>query len=75
MYRIYSETISSADQVRYQYWAKFTEHADPKPLAALNDKSRFDAEDRYNVSKLLNLYSVRELANYTGSDINVNVVK
>ena len=75
MYGLHLECISSTDQARYQYWAKFSEHTDPKPLAALNDKSRFDAEDRYNVSKLLNLYSVRELANYTGSDINVNVVK
>jgi hypothetical protein len=37
--------------------------------------SKFDAGDRYNVTKLINLFMVREIGKLAGPEIIVNVVK
>ncbi|PRP88984.1 short-chain dehydrogenase [Planoprotostelium fungivorum] len=43
-------------------WTKFPEHTHPDPIAALNDPKRtVTIGDRYNVSKLLNVYMTRYL--------------
>ena len=56
------------------YSAIFAEHTDPHPIHALNDKSRFVPSDRYNVSKLLDIYLAREIAKRAGLNVVVNVV-
>jgi len=43
-------------------WSKFPEQDDPSPVAALNDQSRHLPSDRYMVSKLLDVFFTRELA-------------
>ena len=55
--------------------AKFIERNSDKVIAALNDETRFDGGDRYNTTKLLNIYSGRELAHLGGNNVVVNVVK
>ncbi|KAL8280529.1 hypothetical protein RQP46_007177 [Phenoliferia psychrophenolica] len=56
------------------FWSTFTQHADPHPITALNDAAHFDGKDRYNVSKLLNVFLARKLAAAAGDDVVVNVV-
>lgn len=56
------------------FWTKFKESSDPHPIHALNDKSRFDGKDRYNVSKLLNIYLAREVGALASDKVVVNVV-
>lgn len=43
------------------FWSKFQEHTAPNSIEALNDKSIFNAQDRYLVSKLLDMFITREL--------------
>jgi len=57
------------------FWSKFKEAKnDQHPIHALNDKSKFDGNDRYNVSKLLNLFLVREIGQIATDKVVVNVV-
>ncbi|BFZ63025.1 hypothetical protein YB2330_004137 [Saitoella coloradoensis] len=44
------------------FWAKFPEQDAERPLAALNDQSRFLGQDRYFISKLLDLIVARKIA-------------
>lgn len=43
-------------------WAKFKQQDAPTLLAALNDESQADMGDRYNLSKLLDIFITREIA-------------
>lgn len=43
-------------------WAKFPQQDAPTLLAALNDKSQADFQDTYNMSKLLDIFMTREIA-------------
>ena len=56
------------------FWSTFTQHADAHPITSLNDKTKFDAKDRYQVSKLLNVFLARKLAALAGDSVVVNVV-
>jgi hypothetical protein len=51
--------------------AKFKGHDSEKPFAFLNTKKNFDANDRYYVSKLLNVFMARELGALAGSSVIV----
>eukprot|EP01111_Echinosteliopsis_oligospora_P011740 TRINITY_DN3936_c0_g1_i1.p1 TRINITY_DN3936_c0_g1~~TRINITY_DN3936_c0_g1_i1.p1 ORF type:complete len:335 (-),score=69.72 TRINITY_DN3936_c0_g1_i1:33-1037(-) len=44
------------------------------PIAALNDKSRSDIQDRYQVSKLLNVYMARKIASLIKSPIAIHLL-
>lgn len=45
------------------YWAKFPQHSAPSILSALDDQTQWvNGNERYNVSKLLDLYLAREIA-------------
>ena len=47
----------------FTHWmAKFEERKEKNTLASLADEKKANMEDRYNVSKLLGMYSVRKLA-------------
>jgi hypothetical protein len=44
------------------YMAGFPEHTAPKPISALNDQARFRSLDRYQVTKLIEVYIVQKIA-------------
>ena len=44
------------------YRARFTENNQSKPLAALNDSTKFDGSDRYSTTKLLDVFLARKIA-------------
>jgi retinol dehydrogenase-12 len=55
------------------YWAAWKgEHE--HPLDELNDKTKYQRGDRYNVSKLINIFLAREIGKLAGEDVVVNVV-
>lgn len=46
------------------HWTPFIENESPRPVERLNDKSAFLVNDRYLVSKLLDLFITREIGNF-----------
>lgn len=56
------------------FWSNFKEGKDAHPIHALNDHKRFNSGDRYNVSKLLNLYLARDIGARASNRVVVNVV-
>lgn len=56
------------------YMAHFKESADDHPIVALNEEGRFNVGDRYLVTKLLDLFLAREIAQLASNGIVVNVV-
>lgn len=56
------------------YWAQFTNGKSEHPVQELNDKSKFDGSQRYNVSKLLVIFIIRELAKRASENVVVNCV-
>lgn len=44
------------------FWSKFPQQDAPTLLAALNDESQALMSDRYNLSKLLDIFITREIA-------------
>lgn len=54
-------------------WAKLKQQDEPSILAALNDKSKADNNDLYNLSKLLDVFMAREIAALPAArKVNVN---
>jgi retinol dehydrogenase-12 len=56
------------------FFTSFPEGATPHPLATLSDPNQFRRFDRYNVTKLINIFLARELAKLAGPNIVVNSV-
>lgn len=59
-----SRADREANPVTVHYWANFPQHASPEPLLkTLNQLETYvDGQERYNVSKLLDVYIAREIA-------------
>lgn len=55
-------------------YAKFKAGKADHPIHALNDKAQFDGNDRYNESKLLNIFITRDISKIASSKIIVNTV-
>jgi len=60
-------TVSPKDWSPYapfvvHFYAKFKVHQNSKPIQALNDQTLFDAHDRYQTTKLLDVFMAREFA-------------
>ncbi|KAL0480363.1 hypothetical protein AKO1_007078 [Acrasis kona] len=58
------------------YWTPFVERQAPNIFERLNDESKFDAKDRYNVSKLLDVLLTKALSNHmrTKQDEKISVM-
>lgn len=56
------------------FWTSLPQRKEPSILAALADKSKADMADRYNVSKLLELFYVRALALHMKESKNPEIV-
>jgi hypothetical protein len=65
-------TITSSE---VRFWAKFPEKSaeEGKIFETLNDEKTARMADRYNVSKLLEVFAVREMGERTGSEPSVVV--
>lgn len=57
------------------FWAQFANGKSAHPVQELNDRSRFDGGQRYNVSKLLVIFIIRELAKRASENVVVNCVR
>ena len=57
------------------FWTKFVEAKNEQhPIHVMNDEKRFDGRGRYNLSKLFNLFLVREIGALASKNVVVNVV-
>ncbi|KAF2711320.1 dehydrogenase [Pleomassaria siparia CBS 279.74] len=56
------------------FWTDFDERKAPSILACLDEKDPFKLAERYNTSKLLNTFWMRELSNKVGGSVVVNAV-
>jgi len=63
-------TITSSE---VHHFTAFPEKNEPEIFASLSDKSKANMYDRYNVSKLLEIFCVREMVSRTGSSYPVTI--
>jgi NAD(P)-dependent dehydrogenase (short-subunit alcohol dehydrogenase family) len=63
-------TLTGSEVHYWTAWKGEHEH----PLEELNDKTKYQRADRYNVSKLINIFLAREIGKLAGNDVIVNVV-